>query len=48
MLELLKGMLTGQNAFASGGLLLMIIGGSGRARPRSCHSKSSARRGFSH
>jgi len=27
MLELLKGMLTGQNAFASGGLLLMIIGG---------------------
>jgi mitochondrial chaperone BCS1 len=27
MLELLKHMLTGQNAFASGGLLLMIIGG---------------------
>jgi mitochondrial chaperone BCS1 len=27
MLELLRGMLTGQNAFASGGLLLMIIGG---------------------
>jgi mitochondrial chaperone BCS1 len=27
MLDLLKGMLTGQNAFASGGLLLMIIGG---------------------
>jgi chaperone BCS1 len=27
MLELLKNMLTGQNAFASGGLLLMIIGG---------------------
>jgi chaperone BCS1 len=27
MLELLKGMLTGQHAFASGGLLLMIIGG---------------------
>jgi chaperone BCS1 len=27
MLELIKGMLTGQNAFASGGLLLMIIGG---------------------
>jgi hypothetical protein len=27
MLELLKSMLTGQNAFASGGLLLMIIGG---------------------
>jgi mitochondrial chaperone BCS1 len=27
MFELLKGMLTGQNAFASGGLLLMIIGG---------------------
>ena len=27
MLELLKGMLTGQNAFASGGLMLMIIGG---------------------
>jgi len=27
MLELLKGMLTGQNSFASGGLLLMIIGG---------------------
>src|SRR6266704_2077933 len=27
MLELLKTMLTGQNAFASGGLLLMVIGG---------------------
>src|SRR5215470_2183574 len=27
MFELLKSMLTGQNAFASGGLLLMIIGG---------------------
>src|SRR5690242_12373114 len=27
MLELIKSMLTGQNAFASGGLLLMIIGG---------------------
>jgi hypothetical protein len=27
MLELLKRMLTGENAFASGGLLLMIIGG---------------------
>ena len=27
MLQLLKGMLTGQNAFASGGLLLMIVGG---------------------
>jgi len=27
MLELLRSMLTGQNAFASGGLLLMIIGG---------------------
>jgi mitochondrial chaperone BCS1 len=27
MLELLKSMLTGQNAFASGGLFLMIIGG---------------------
>jgi len=27
MLELLRGMLTGQNTFASGGLLLMIIGG---------------------
>lgn len=27
MLDLLKGMLTGQNAFASGGLLLMAIGG---------------------
>jgi mitochondrial chaperone BCS1 len=27
MLELIKNMLTGQNAFASGGLLLMIIGG---------------------
>jgi chaperone BCS1 len=27
MLDLLKGMLTGQNAFASGGLLLMVIGG---------------------
>jgi len=27
MLELVKSMLTGQNAFASGGLLLMIIGG---------------------
>jgi mitochondrial chaperone BCS1 len=27
MFEILKGMLTGQNAFASGGLLLMIIGG---------------------
>jgi mitochondrial chaperone BCS1 len=26
-LDLLKGMLTGQNAFASGGLLLMAIGG---------------------
>src|SRR5213593_4650524 len=27
MFEILKSMLTGQNAFASGGLLLMIIGG---------------------
>src|SRR2546430_13243463 len=27
MLEFLKNMLTGQNQFASGGLLLMIIGG---------------------
>jgi hypothetical protein len=27
MLELFKSMLTGQNAFASGGLMLMIIGG---------------------
>ena len=27
MLELLKTMLTGQNAFASGGLMLMVIGG---------------------
>jgi mitochondrial chaperone BCS1 len=27
MLDLLKNMLTGQNAFASGGLLLMVIGG---------------------
>ncbi len=27
MLELLKSMLTGRNGFASGGLLLMIIGG---------------------
>jgi mitochondrial chaperone BCS1 len=27
MLELLRSMLTGQNAFASGGLLLMVIGG---------------------
>jgi len=27
MLDLLKSMLTGQNQFASGGLLLMIIGG---------------------
>ena len=27
MLELLKRVLTGQNQFASGGLLLMIIGG---------------------
>jgi len=27
MLDLLKSMLTGQNAFASGGLLLMVIGG---------------------
>ena len=27
MLELLKTMLTGQNQFASGGLLLMLIGG---------------------
>jgi hypothetical protein len=27
MLDLLKSMLTGQNAFASGGLLLMAIGG---------------------
>jgi chaperone BCS1 len=27
MMELLKGMLSGQNSFASGGLLLMIIGG---------------------
>jgi chaperone BCS1 len=27
MLEFLKGMLSGQNSFASGGLLLMIIGG---------------------
>src|SRR6266567_7790081 len=27
MIQLLKTMLTGQNAFASGGLLLMIIGG---------------------
>src|ERR1700730_5833487 len=27
MLDLLKSMLTGQNAFASGGLLLMVVGG---------------------
>jgi chaperone BCS1 len=43
----LKGMLTGQNAFASGGLLLMVIGGLSvylRAVPEKLWSGSSDRR----